>query len=261
MRLEGTHMTIPLPLQRAVSTVLILLVAAAATPQTLEGRRQRAVQHYRVGQDLLNNEQFEKAEREFSLAVQFDPLLTLAHYGRGQSLMALRRYPSAIQAFTKCLGAFEELFALRKGDVVAMDRRAEQEIRELNDTISALQNGRIKSLPGVAASVDARVAQLEARIRDLRQLRQMDSERFQPPAEVLLALGSAYFRSGDRAAAERHWTTAVRLNDKSGEAWNNLAVIYLGSNRKEAAHVAVRNAERAGFQVHPRLKDDIRAMP
>ncbi|MFN2447783.1 MAG: hypothetical protein ABR606_19630 [Vicinamibacterales bacterium] len=52
----------------------------------------------------------------------------------------------------------------------------------------------------------------------------------------------------------------MKVNRGLGEAWNNLAVIYLGSGRKKAAEDAVRSAERAGFRVNPRLKDDIRAM-
>jgi Flp pilus assembly protein TadD len=77
---------------------------------------------------------------------------------------------------------------------------------------------------------------------------------------VLLSLGSAHFRNGDRDAAEKYWTDAVKVNSRLGEAWNNLAVIHLGTGNKKAAEEAVRNAERAGFRVNPRLKDDIRAM-
>jgi Flp pilus assembly protein TadD len=51
------------------------------------------------------------------------------------------------------------------------------------------------------------------------------------------------------------------VNVKLGEAWNNLAVIYLQSGRKAMAEDAVTRAARAGFRVNPRLKDDIKRMP
>ena len=67
---------------------------------------------------------------------------------------------------------------------------------------------------------------------------------------MLLALGSAHFRNGDRADAEQAWAEATRLNPGLGEAWNNLAVIYLQSDRKHEASNAVSRAERAGFRVN-----------
>ena len=78
---------------------------------------------------------------------------------------------------------------------------------------------------------------------------------FEPPAPVLVALGSAYFRSRNRAAAEKHWSEAVAVDRGIGEAWNNLAVIYLTSGRKAAARAAVDNAERAGIR-RPRRAGD-----
>jgi tetratricopeptide (TPR) repeat protein len=239
--------------------VMVLAASTTAAAQLVDdNQRQQALRHYRTGQDLLQSEQFEKAEREFSTAVQLDPLLTLAHFGRGQAFMALKRYASAVQAFTGCRNAFEELYSLRQSNVVTMDRRAEQEIRELTDTIAALQSGRVKTMGGTAATVDTRIAQLEARIRDLRRLRQADAGRFEPPAEVSLALGSAHFRNGEVADAEREWKAAVAVNPRLGEAHNNLAVVFLQTGRYAEAEAAVKEAKKAGFRVNPQLEQDIK---
>jgi Flp pilus assembly protein TadD len=81
------------------------------------------------------------------------------------------------------------------------------------------------------------------------------------PAEVSLALGSAYYRSGQPMDAEREWRTAVSVNSKLGEAHNNLAVLYLTTGRKKEAEEAVKEAERSRFRVNPQLKADIRRMP
>ena len=247
-------------------TLLVLVVLAFLSTTSVaaqivdDTRRVQAFQHYRNGQELLFSEQFEKAEREFAEAIELDPLLTLAHYGRGQSLMALKRYASAVQAYIGCREAHRKIFTMQQSDTAQLDQRAEEEIRELGDTINALRSGRIKSFGGVASTVDTRVAGLEARIRDLERLRQQDTGTFRTPAEVSLALGSAYFRKGDAGDAEREWKAAIEVNSRLGEAHNNLAVIYMLSNRKKEAEDAIRAAERSGFRVNPQLKEDIRRM-
>lgn len=78
------------------------------------------------------------------------------------------------------------------------------------------------------------------------------------PAFVTLSLGSAYFRMGDLAQAEKAYVESIAVDAKSGEAHNNLAVVYLQTGRLAEAERAVKAAEKAGFTVHPRLKEDIK---
>ena len=65
----------------AIATALALAAPAQESKQVL------AVQHRRAGQQALQVERWEEAEREFKTAIEFDPLLELAHYGLGQSYM------------------------------------------------------------------------------------------------------------------------------------------------------------------------------
>jgi Flp pilus assembly protein TadD len=248
-------------LTAAMLALLLGTVSSSAGAQVVDdARRQDAIQHYRAGAEFMNAEQFEKAETAFARATQLDPLLTLAHYGRGQAFMALQRYASAIQAYRGCEEAHRTIFSLRQSQTIDMDRRVQEEIRELRDSISLLRSGRIKTMGGVASTVDTKVAQLEGRIRELERLRQKDTGQFQTPADVSLALGSAYFRNGQRVEAEQEWREAIEVDGRLGEAHNNLAVIYMLSGRKKEAEEAVRSAERAGFRVHPGLKEDIRKL-
>ena len=89
--------------------------------------------------------------------------------------------------------------------------------------------------------------------------RGLPSEQFEAPAEVSLALGSAYFRSGNLADAEREYLAALAVNPQLGEAHNNLAVVYLLTGRIGEAEAAVEKAEAAGFRVNSQLKSDIKA--
>jgi Flp pilus assembly protein TadD len=78
------------------------------------------------------------------------------------------------------------------------------------------------------------------------------------PAELHLALGSAYFHQNRVAEAEQAYLAAVRENGKLGAAYNNLAVIYMLTGRLAEARRAVKRAEKAGFAVSPALKADIK---
>src|SRR5206468_4387452 len=77
------------------------------------------------------------------------------------------------------------------------------------------------------------------------------------PAFVSLSLGSAHFRRGSMADAEREYRNALRANAKMGEAHNNLAVVLLTTGRPEEAAKSIKDAERYGFRVNPRLKEEI----
>jgi tetratricopeptide (TPR) repeat protein len=231
--------------------------ASSSSAQVLasDSDRREAFKHYRAGQELLASEQFEKAAAAFQTAIKHDSLLTDAHYGLGQSYMGLQRYASAIQAFNGCIEAARTLHQLRGKDRVATERAIDEEIRELKDSVRRVASGQVR-----VGQPQIKVTQLEQRIQELERSRTSLAPNFEVPATVLLSLGSAHFRNGDRDAAEQYWSSAVKVNSRLGEAWNNLAVIHLGAGRKQEAEDAVKNAERAGFRVNPRLKEDIRAL-
>jgi tetratricopeptide (TPR) repeat protein len=243
----------------AVMAIFLLAMEGAAWAQTADDvSRRQALERYRAGQELLTSERYEQAAAEFTAAIQLDPLLTLAHYGLGQSYMALKRYASAIQAFTGTRDAYAKLGAMRQTNAMDSDRRLDDEIRELEDSLNRIRTGNMKG-----QSENSAVALgIEKRLDDLKRMRQDRGrgERSPVPAEVSLALGSAHYRNGQAPDAEREWLEAVRVNSRLGEAHNNLAVLYLLSGRKKEAEEAVKSAERARFRVNPQLKADIQKM-
>jgi Tfp pilus assembly protein PilF len=231
-----------------VTALLGLAVSAGAQQIASEQNRREALQLYRVGQEFLSGEQFEKAAEQFAKAVQKDALLTLAHYGLGQSYMGLRRYASAAKAYGDCLEAFKALHGLQQSHRFEVERQRDDEIRALRENIRSLTQ----------AGQNLRATQAEARVRDLERQKTALESAFQPPAEVLLSLGSAFFRNGQREAAEAEWTAAIRVNPKLGEAHNNLAVVYMQTGRYREAQDAIKAAEKNGFRVNPQLKDDLK---
>ena len=241
----------------AVVVTLTLLTGGRAFAQAVDDiSHTNALVHYRLGEDLMHSEQFEKASQEFQAAIRLDPLLTIAHYELGQSYMPQRRYVEAIRAYIGCRTAFQSLAALVARNDFTADQRRDDEIRELKDSIGAVQSGRLK----VASGREVIIARLEHRMHDLERMKQRGSTTFETPAEVSLALGSAYFRSGELPSAEREWKAAVAVNSRLGEAHNNLAALYAMTGRKAQAQESVKQAERSGYQVNPRLKSDIQAL-
>jgi len=229
--------------------ILSLATAAAAQQIATEQNRREALQSYRVGQEFLSGEQFERAAEQFSKAVQKDGLLTLAHYGLGQSYMGLHRYASAAKAFGDCLEAFRSLHGLSQSNRFAVERQRDDEIREMRENVRGLTQ----------AGQGLRATQAEARLRDLERQKASVEAPFQPPAEVLLALGSALFRNGDGEAAMLQWEAAIGSNPKLGEAHNNLAVVYMQAGRLADAEREIKLAEKNGFRVNPQFKDDLKA--
>jgi tetratricopeptide (TPR) repeat protein len=209
------------------AAMLMLAIPGLATAQVASEQSQReAIAHYRTGQTLMFEESFDRAAREFQQAVALDPLLTLAHYGLGQARMSLRDYPAAVEAFTACKNAYIRIADLSVAQAVNGDRLRDDEIRELKQTIQGIRSGRIKMNQPENA-----ILKLESRTRDLESTRQRGMRGVPIPAEVFFSLGSAHFRAGQLEEAEREWKEAVSHNTSFGEAYNNLAALYLTTRR------------------------------
>jgi tetratricopeptide (TPR) repeat protein len=221
-----------LPLSAAFA---LLTAAGPAAPATGERTRQLAVEHYEKGRDLVSAERFEEAVAEFKAAIDLDPLFTLAYFRKGQAHMTLKEYAQAEQAFLGCRQAHEKnLAGLQLSSSEDVELRREEVIEgDLN-------------------------TQMAARYAEFRRSHHKSgSEAPAIPAELSVSLGSAYFRQGKMDLAEKEWKTAAIANPKLGEAHNNLAALYLISAKVDDAEKELKLAEKAGYPVHPRLKDDI----
>ena len=212
-----------------------------------EPSHREALARFTAGQEFMSAEQFERAGEEFRKAIDRDPLLSIAHYQLGQAHMNLRRYASAVKAYKDCIEAIRQLYTLQQTNRFQAEKRRDEEIQELK---TMLNTGKVV---GTLTNLS-----LEQHLRDLENQRTSMGGAFRPPAEVLLALGSAHFRNGDREAAEAEWLAAIQRNPKLGEAHNNIAVIYMQTGRLDEALQEVTLAEKAGFKVNPQFKADLK---
>ena len=236
-------------------TLPLFLPAAAGAGDDAEKRRKKAAKkaakHFRSGEKARDKRDFDKAEREYASALELDPSHAKALYGLGQVQMATKRYPEALDTLLRCKQAYADN-AQRDAERAEMDRMAE--IRVTRDKIRTLLSGSQKGGGTAHTEIDL----LQQRLLALEQPLD-DPDEHVTPAGVSMAIGSAYFRMGNGAEAEREFLAAVTADPSLGEAHNNLAALYFMAGQLEPASRHLERAEATGFKVHPQLKADIAA--
>ena len=214
-----------------------------------------AVKHVRKGQEYLTTERFDEAEKEFLEAISLDPLIVGGPYGLGQTYMAKKQYPDAVEAYVAAEKAFHEQQAEALTDRLAYQKKLDDQIKALRDDNNTAR--RQVSGPG-AEGMQRAISRNEEQIRTLEGLKNRDVNQPQPtPHWLSLALGSAYFRNQDLANAQKSWRAAVEVKPDLGEAHLNLAVVCMLTGRLDEAEEEVALAEKAGLKVPQGLKDDI----
>jgi Tfp pilus assembly protein PilF len=212
-----------------------------------DSQKRKARELYKKGEDLLKDEKFEQAAAQFKKAIELDKDLVLAHYGLGQSYMALKQFPDAVQAFVGSREAYFRLVAIRMSDRMAAE---DVSMRMVDDARSLTGvDGRGASSKGVTSRLNV--------LRDLEQAKRLDNGNPEPPAEISLALAGAWFRQGNLEEAEKENKNALQSKPDYGQAHSNLAVIYMMTGRLPESRTEVEKAEKSGFAVNPKLKEEL----
>jgi tetratricopeptide (TPR) repeat protein len=246
-----------------VAFAAALAVAGSPSAQGVKSaspEAQRANRHYAQGWSAMRAEEWAQAAREFQDAIDADREFRLAYYSLGRAEMGRRDFARAIAAYTKC----RELYTTAPGNQFSSQfderRRIDDRILELQMALTQATNKSSGANP--AQSQSLMVRELQNEITRMQQARDRNIsgtiDTTGPPFFVPMALGAAYFRSGQFADAEREYKAAIAANAASGETHNNLAVLYLTTGRFAEAESEVRAAEKVGFRVNENLKGDIR---
>jgi len=239
---------------RGVVTATALCVLAAsvlgAQDKLAERQHLESREHYRKGASLMMEESFEKAAAEFRMATRLDPQYTMAFYSLGKANMALKSYEDAAAAFEACRDTVQDVSSL---DVETRGKARQERADELREIEAVIQRW-----GGPEAPPRMTTMRLMERKRLLEQQEERDSiSNVGVPAELSIALGSAYFRLGRQEDAAREYLEAIEAGDTTGAAHNNVAVIFMLEDRIDEAEAHVALAEEAGFRVDPRFKQDL----
>jgi tetratricopeptide (TPR) repeat protein len=237
-----------------IAAALALSTVSAAAAWAQEGPTANALkearEHYGKGEAFMAEESFAKAAAEFRMATRLDPEYTLAYYSLGQANMALKRYQEAATAYEACQ---ETILDLAKMNVQERGEARQARTDELLDIEAAIMRW-----GGPDAPPNTQLMRLQERKRLIEQQQEKDSISAPGvPAELSVALGSAYFRLDRLADAEREYVAAIDAGEPTGAAHNNVAVVYMMTERFDQARESVRLAEEAGFRVNPLFKEDL----
>lgn len=202
---------------------VILCARSGSSAQLLkpvdETARRIAVQEYETARREFKSERWESAEARLQEVVRLEPLFVAAHYLLGRTQMELQRYRSAVRSY---------LAAERAAVVMAAESKRRMMNRSGDDRLTRIEGVGDEPAP-----------------------------QFAFPAELPLALGTAYHRLGELDQAEREYLSALQINRRLGEAHNNLAVLYLQLGRVKEARMQASLAEKSGFRLHPHLRDEL----
>lgn len=241
------------------AALLALLLAPSALAQTSH-LRERARPLYDQGLDQMRQEQFDAAAKSFESAVAIDDTFDMAYFMLGRTHLARKQYAAAVYALGKCRNlhraeATSSFTDKQEGQRLRRERLAELD-QLIVDTQAAAARPENRSQRERLLELVRQYQERKRQIQDLDRNADLTPART-VPAFVSLSLGSAYFRSGNLAEAEKAYVAAIAADSKVGEAHNNLAVVYLETGRYDQALKAVNAAEEAGVKVHPDLKKEI----
>lgn len=236
-------------------TLVTVLTLLSLTPS----QQMQAQARLKEGQELLERERPAEAAAAFRDAIRLDRLLVMAHYGLGQASMAQKDWPEAVRAFGAARSSFDELVASDVTARLQRDQQRDDRVRELQDRISDMNTRATGGTVRATRNREARQTQWETEIALLQRAGRDGARAPELPPGIVLALGSAYFRNGQLADAEREYRAALRSRPMLGEAHNNLAVVLLLTARPQEARDAVEAARRSGFAVAQGLVRDIEA--
>src|SRR4051812_1327328 len=252
------------------TTALIVFAAllavsprALAQPLQFKGaspEAKRANQHYSRGWEAMHREAWDEAAREFQAALDSDDKFALAYYGVGRAEMGRKQFQKAISAYSECKALYVRVGGERYTNQLDYKQRLDDRMLEYQTALQQAQQ--VSSGKATSQSQQLYVSELRAQLQQLQIAKDRTDSNMTMDATVPyfvpMSLGAAYFRAGQFADAEREYHEAIKANPSSGETHNNLAVLYLMTDRIGDAERAMARAEQTGFKVNPGLKDDIR---
>lgn len=242
---------------RLLPAILLAFSAVLGAQQidsARESARERAREPYKFGLEQMQAEDYEGAAKSFQTAIGIDQNFELAHYMLGRAYLAQKRYTSAIVSLTTARNLYLAEATQEFGNEAERQRYRRERLAEFEMMLSQL-----RSAPQTP-QVQQQIRQVEERKRQMEDLDRTRGAKGSSlvPAFVSLSLGSAQLRAGNLPEAEKAYDEAIAADPRTGEAYNNLAVVYMQTGRYDAAEQAVKNAEKTGLRVSQALKDEIR---
>lgn len=245
----------------ALSLVGIPGPASAALGTEASSRTiQQASALCRKGAKALQQGDKARASESFEKALAVFPEFPDAHVGLGHLAMSESRFDDALKSYQRARQGYLSFGGILQGLREQNYRDTQERMKQVRDTISSLgtssQNARTD--PRTEAEITRRLTQLQDELRRLEAIEPpRGNAAADPPAEVWFYIGNAQFKLEKYDEARASWETSAQLNPGFAMIHNNLAVIYWKAGRFNDAQTELATAERLGFPVHPKMKEDL----
>lgn len=247
-----------------------ILIAPAHADTEADGRAMRqALAYAQQGLHALEKGNRARAMDDFKRALSQVPDLPEAHMGLGHVAMQERRFEDALAEFRSAQVAYRSVASRRVDLAQNRYQKSRETLQQLKDDRSAVEHERARQASGLGSDnnqtgmSDGRM-QREAMELD-RQINALESQTApaldgvsdEPPAALYFFEANALFNLQRLDEAIGSWERAVDLDPKYAPAYNNLAVAYWKKGRLQDAQSSLARADRLGFKVNPRFRDDL----
>jgi tetratricopeptide (TPR) repeat protein len=254
---------------RAVRLLALLLallppILAATGPATAADASARTLQQAaafcRKGAKSLEAGDKARASESFDKALAALPGYPDAYLGLGHIALGEQRFEDALQSYLRARDGYLALGGALQQIREQNYRDTQDRMRNIRDQISSL--GRATTNARTDARTEAEIGRKLTMLQDeLRRLEAVEPPRADatsdPPAEVWFHIGNAQFRLERYDEARASWEQSAKLNPDFPLIHNNLAVVYWKAGRFGDAQQELATAERLGFPVNPKMKDDL----
>jgi len=248
---------------RRILTAL-LLPTLAGPPALATEANSRTIQQAsalcRKGAKALQEGDKARASESFEKALGVLPEFPDAHMGLGHVAMATGNFQGALDSYQRARQGYLSFGSILQGLREDNYRETQRRMGQIRDQINSL--GRASTNARTDARTEGEIQRSLTALQDeLRRLEAVEPPKENagaaPPAEVWFYIGNAQFKLEKYDEARASWETSVQLNPKFPMIHNNLAVIYWKAGRFNDAQTELATAERLGFPVNPKMKEDL----
>lgn len=210
------------------------------------------------GKDLFLKGKYPASQKKMEKGLEIMPRHPQCRYFLARIQYLNRAYSRALDHIQRAKNDFEFLAAMVERHNKQKAQRLKRQKKELDDYYLEVQNGissnaacgskRLSGISGKSAEIDGKLN------RSLESGPRL-------PAGYSYIHGNILFKLKQYPAAREQYRRAIAADPGYADAYNNLAnLFYMGKKFPEAL-ACLREAEKNGVSVHPRLKEALLLIP
>jgi len=249
---------------RRILAALLLVTLGSVLPARATEANARTIQQAsalcRKGAKALQAGDKAEASARFEKALSVLPDFPDAHVGLGHVAMSEGNFEGALNSYQRARNGYLSFGSMLQSLREENFRETQRRMGQIRDQIDSLGHAstNARTDPRTEAEITRSLTALQDELRRLEAVEPpKENAGADPPAEVWFYIGNAQFKLEKYDEARASWETSAKLNPGFPMIHNNLAVIYWKAGRFNDAQRELATAERLGFPVNPKMKEDL----